>query len=510
MDPRVDLAGRVALVTGASRGIGRAIALALAGAGADVVVNCRERVRSAEEAADAVRAEGRRALAIAADVSDARAVEEMVRSAEAELGPVDVLVNNAGVAIPRDLDELTEEEFDRTLAVNLKGAFLCARAVLPGMRARRWGRIVNISSGAARGAGVIGAHYNASKAGLEGLTRGYAARVAKDGVTVNAVLAVPDRDGHDRRPAGRVRQEGPDRPPRHARRSGASRADGRGERVHDGPDRPGERRPALQLGRGGCRMAGRLMEGDAALVTGAASGIGRAIAEALAREGAEVVLADNDAERGRGAAEALAAAGHAARFLEADLAVAGAGERLLEAALREVGRLSILVHSASPRRSEAETALSVSAEAWERMVAVNLRAGFELGRGAGRHMAGAGLRGRILFVTSLHAETPRNLPHYSAAKAGLTMTMKELARALGPHGIRVNAIAPGAVAGGGFQADPGLADRIPLGRLGRPEDVAAMALALLSERFAGYVTGTTVVVDGGLGLHNWIAPPPSA
>jgi 3-oxoacyl-[acyl-carrier protein] reductase len=113
----------------------------------------------------------------------------------------------------------------------------------------------------------------------------------------------------------------------------------------------------------------------------------------------------------------------------------------------------------------------------------------------------------MLFVTSLHAETPRNLPHYSAAKAGLAMTMKELARALGPHGIRVNAIAPGAVAGGGFQADPELAGRIPLGRLGRPEDVAAMALALLSERFAGYVTGTTVVVDGGLGLHNWIAPP---
>ncbi len=174
-----DLTGRVALVTGASRGIGRAIALALAGAGADIVVNCRERGRSAEETADAVRAEGRRAWTIAADVADARAVEEMVRSAEAALGPVDVLVNNAGVAIPRDLDDLAED-FDRTLAVNLKGAFLCTQAVLPGMRARRWGRIVNISSGAARGAGVIGAHYNASKAGLEGLTRGYAARLVKE------------------------------------------------------------------------------------------------------------------------------------------------------------------------------------------------------------------------------------------------------------------------------------------------------------------------------------------
>jgi 3-oxoacyl-[acyl-carrier protein] reductase len=124
MEPGGDLAGCVELVTGASRGIGRAIALALAGAGADVVVNCRERGRSAEETADAVRAKGRRALAVAADVSSARAVEAMVRSAEAELGPVDLLVNNAGVAIPRDLDGLTEEDFDRTLAVNDLGAWI--------------------------------------------------------------------------------------------------------------------------------------------------------------------------------------------------------------------------------------------------------------------------------------------------------------------------------------------------------------------------------------------------
>ena len=187
MGPDGDLAGRVAVVTGASRGIGRTIALAPAGAGADVLVSCRERGRSAEETAKAVRVKGRRALAIVADVSDARAVEGMVCSAEAELGPVDLLVNNAGLAIPQGLSELTEDGFERTQAVNPKGAFLCTQGVLPGMRARGWGRIVNISSGAARGSGVIGAHYNASKAGLEGLTRGYAARVATDGVTVNAV-----------------------------------------------------------------------------------------------------------------------------------------------------------------------------------------------------------------------------------------------------------------------------------------------------------------------------------
>jgi 3-oxoacyl-[acyl-carrier protein] reductase len=111
----------------------------------------------------------------------------MVAAVAAQLGPVDVLVNNAGIALRRGVDDLTEADFDRTIAVNLKSAFLCIQAVLPGMRERGWGRIVNISSGAARGAGVIGAHYNASKAGLEGLTRGYAARLAGAGITVNAV-----------------------------------------------------------------------------------------------------------------------------------------------------------------------------------------------------------------------------------------------------------------------------------------------------------------------------------
>jgi len=181
------LRSRVALVTGGSRGIGRAVAVSLAEAGAAVAVNYRERTTEARNVVDEIGKAGGRAMAIAADVSDSAAVAGVVAAVERELGPIDVLVNNAGLAIIRSIDELTEEEFDRTIAVNLKSAFLCTRAVLPGMRARKWGRIVNISSGAARGAGGIGPHYNASKAGMEGLTRGYAARVVKDGVTVNAV-----------------------------------------------------------------------------------------------------------------------------------------------------------------------------------------------------------------------------------------------------------------------------------------------------------------------------------
>lgn len=182
-----DLTNRVALVTGASRGIGRSIALALAGAGADIAANYRTQAGQAEMVAGEVRSRGRRAITVAADVSQSEAVARLVQLVTATLGPVDVLVNNAGLALVRSVDDLTEEDFDLTLAVNLKSAFLCTQAVVPGMRARGWGRIVNISSGAARGAGAIGLHYNASKAGLEGLTRGYAVRLVKDGITVNAV-----------------------------------------------------------------------------------------------------------------------------------------------------------------------------------------------------------------------------------------------------------------------------------------------------------------------------------
>ena len=187
MTIKTDLAGHTALVTGASRGIGAAIAVALAEAGAAVAVNYRERADQADAVAADIKRMGSRAVAFAADVSQSLAVAKMIDHVGSALGPIDILVNNAGMAIVRSIDELTEDEFDRTIAVNLKSAFFCTQAVLPAMRARKWGRIVNISSGAARGAGAIGVHYNASKAGMEGLTRGYAARLVKEGITVNAV-----------------------------------------------------------------------------------------------------------------------------------------------------------------------------------------------------------------------------------------------------------------------------------------------------------------------------------
>jgi 3-oxoacyl-[acyl-carrier protein] reductase len=182
-----ELNGKVALVTGASRGIGRATAVALARAGCDVAVNYRERDAEAAEAARAVENEGRRAVVVKADVSDPGQVDRLAEAVNAALGPVDVLVNNAGVARPIPLDALTVDDFDAAVSVNLRSAFLVTRAFLPAMRARRWGRIVFLSSVAAQVGGVVGPHYAASKAGMHGLAHAYAGLLAKEGVTANVV-----------------------------------------------------------------------------------------------------------------------------------------------------------------------------------------------------------------------------------------------------------------------------------------------------------------------------------
>ena len=181
------LAGKKALITGASRGIGRGCATALAEAGADIVVNFCVQEEAAKETCSLVERLGRRALSVRADVSRASEVDRMIKTVERDLGIIDILVNNAGIARRYPWDQIPEEGWDEMMAVNLKSAYLVTQAVLPGMRARRWGRIVNISSGAAATGGVVGPYYAASKAGLLGLTHGYASFLVKEGITVNAV-----------------------------------------------------------------------------------------------------------------------------------------------------------------------------------------------------------------------------------------------------------------------------------------------------------------------------------
>ena len=208
-----DLAGRVALVTGGSRGIGRATALALAQAGADVAVNYRSRGDEAQQVCDLIAKLGRRTVKIAADVSVSAEVRRLVSAVEAALGPTSILVNNAGISQPVTLETLSEEVWDTTIAANLKSVFLVTQAVLPAMRRQRWGRIINISSTAAQIGGIVGPHYAASKAGIHGLTHGYAAWLAREGITANAVApALIETDmirGHaratpDRIPIGRL------------------------------------------------------------------------------------------------------------------------------------------------------------------------------------------------------------------------------------------------------------------------------------------------------------------
>ncbi len=181
------LKNKVALVTGGGRGIGKAISLALAAAGCDVAVNYVNREKDARETADAIKTMGRRALVVQGDVAKSSEVSALVAQTESGLGPVDILVNNAGAAKFEGIDQMTEASWNACLQLNLTSVFLATQAVLPGMRARKWGRIINLTSVAAQAGSVMAVHYSAAKAGVIAATKSYARLLAKEGVTVNAI-----------------------------------------------------------------------------------------------------------------------------------------------------------------------------------------------------------------------------------------------------------------------------------------------------------------------------------
>jgi 3-oxoacyl-[acyl-carrier protein] reductase len=181
------LQGKNALVTGGSRGIGRRVALALAQQGVNLALNYNKSQIEAISILSELKAHGVRCMAVQADVSKSSEVDRMFAIVKRELGSVQILINNAGISRPQPLDEITEKDWDEIIDINLKSAFLVTQAAVPEMRSRQWGRIIIMSSVAAQLGGVIGPHYAASKAGLIGLTHSYAALLAKEGITVNAI-----------------------------------------------------------------------------------------------------------------------------------------------------------------------------------------------------------------------------------------------------------------------------------------------------------------------------------
>jgi len=181
------ITGKVALVTGSSRGIGKAIAIALARSGAQVVVNFLHQEGAARAVEQEIVSLGLKCVSIQADVSKQKEVLRLAAEAEQRLGPVEILVNNAGIIRPQAIADIAEQDWDDLMTGNLKSCFLMTQAVLPGMRKRQWGRIINLSSVAAQLGGVVGPHYAASKAGLHGMTHYYARHLAKEGITANVI-----------------------------------------------------------------------------------------------------------------------------------------------------------------------------------------------------------------------------------------------------------------------------------------------------------------------------------
>jgi glucose 1-dehydrogenase len=236
-------------------------------------------------------------------------------------------------------------------------------------------------------------------------------------------------------------------------------------------------------------------------------GMGEATARVFAAAGAHVLVSDINPESGEATAESIQRDGGSASFCRTDVSSAADAEAMVRTAVERYGRLDCAVNSAAVT-PDTHPIVELDEQEWDRVLAVDLKGVALCLKYEVAQMLEQGGGGAIVNIASTAGVRAGLGPHvYTAAKQGVIGLTQSVAPELGRHGIRVNAIAPGAIPGGGFNAPPGMVEKIPLRRFGTPADVAGMAIAVLSERFGAYVTGATVVVDGGIALHNWIEPP---
>jgi NAD(P)-dependent dehydrogenase (short-subunit alcohol dehydrogenase family) len=241
-------------------------------------------------------------------------------------------------------------------------------------------------------------------------------------------------------------------------------------------------------------------------VSGGSSGIGAELVRAFAQQGAKVAFCGTRPDGGTALIDEVVRAGHAAPWYGAcDVRDVAAYQALLARVQSELGAVRVLVNNAG--RDDRHRMEEVTSEFWDDRLALNLKHYFFAIQAVADGMAQAG-GGSVINMGSVSWMRGRpNLVGYTTAKAGILGLTRTLARELGPRSIRVNALVPGAIAAGGFVADPALKRHIPLGRIGDAQDLAPLALAVLSNKVSGYVTGSAIVIDGGLSLTNWFDPP---
>ena len=508
----MSLQDKVALVTGGGRGIGRAICLVFAQKGADVIVADLD-MGTAREVAAEVEALGRRALALAMNVADEAGVDQAAAQAQAWQGRIDIWVNNAGVGSRAMLHEMTAEQWDKVLTVNLRGAFLGTRAAARIMMPQNSGRIINMSSRAGKGGSYGHCSYGSSKAGMVGLTKSTARELGKYNITANAIQPgfiatdlTKNLDKSITTPEQRVLPRAGR--PEDVAYAAAYLASDEAEWVTG---------ITLEV-TGGTGMFAGLREievmrfdGRCAVVTGGGGGFGKAFGAALAAEGCNVVLADvNQEALANNEAEINQAGGGKALAVLCDVTNGEAVKAMAAQAVESFGSLDILINNAGgsmgvPR----DTIDQVKEEDWDKVVSLNLKGTFLCTKAAAGYMKKAGY-GKIVNLSSITARMGGQLTpvQYVSAKGAIISFTRHVAQELGPFGINVNAVAPGIVLTGerlekmwyGRKSETerqSYVSQVPLRRLGSPQEIAEAVLYLCSDQ-AGIITGVTLDVNGGM------------